>query len=120
MHSASATHLIRWRMIRAVRLHSASSFGILAGTRDLEHPGGHPLLGYAHHVGPSGILGPCVVPHSVVASLQRLDPPTKEDFQQVYAGDPPPDNIHECLNQRLDIALLGLRERELLRRSGTV
>ena len=60
------------------------------------------------------------MPHSMVASLQRLDPPTKEDFQQIYAGDPPPDDIHECLNQRLDVVLLRLRERELLRRGGPV
>jgi len=50
----------------------------------------------------------------VVAGLQRLDSPTDEDFQQVNTGDPPPDNIHECLDQRLDVVLLGFREGELL------
>ena len=28
------------------------------------------------------------MPHGVVASLQGLDMPTKEDLQQVYASDP--------------------------------
>ena len=114
MHPVNATHLIRWRVVRVVRRHSASPFRVLARSRDLEHYRGHLLLEYAHRDGPSGIPGPCVEPHSMVASLKRLDPPTDEDFQQVNTGDPPPDNIRECLDQRLDVIPLGFREGELL------
>ena len=120
MHSADAAHLIRWSVVRAVRRHSAGNLGVLTRTRELEQTRGHLLLENALHVGPSGILGPCVVPHSVVAGLQRLDSSTDEDFQQVNTGDPPPDNIHECLDQRLDVVLLGFREGELLGRSRAV
>ena len=60
------------------------------------------------------------MPHGVVASLQGLDTPTKEDLQQVYASDPPPDDISERPDQRLDVVLLRPRERELLRWGGPI
>ena len=60
------------------------------------------------------------MPHGMVASLQRLDPPTKEDLQQVYAGDPPPNDIYKRPDQRLDVVLLRPREGELLRWGGPI
>jgi len=60
------------------------------------------------------------MPHGVVASLQGLDTPTEEDLQQVYASDPPPDDIYKRPDQRLDVVLLRPRERELLRWGGPI
>jgi len=60
------------------------------------------------------------VPHGVVASLQWLYAPTKESLQQIHAGDSPSDDVYECVDQGLDVDLLRLRERELLRWSGTI
>ena len=120
MHSTSYTHLIRRRVVRAEGLHSPGSCGVIAGACDVEDPRRHRLPRHALDVSPSGVLRPCVVPHGVVSSLQRLDTPTQKNLQQIYAGDSPSDDIYKRIDQRLDMDLLRLRERELLRRSRSV
>ena len=81
------------------------SSGVVLVSCDARQPPLQHLISDLLRVDPSGVVKTRVQPHRVVTSLNRLDAPPKEDFQQVHASHTLADKLNHSTDQHLDLRL---------------
>ena len=69
---------------------------------------------------PSGVVKTLIQPHRVVAGLERLDAPLKEDLQQVHTSHALADKLNHSTCQHLDLGLFLRRDFQRGRLLGSV